>query len=266
LKRESLPFFKVKEIRQALMYGMDRQLLIDQALSGQGLIADSPVLPYSWAFDPSVRRYRFDPERAVGLLDASGWLDSNANRIRDKDGTELRFTLLTSADPTMAQMADSLSRQWQTLGIQATVQPVGPDALAQSVRDRAFDAALIEIEVSADPDPYPLWHSTQAEAGQNFVGFADEQADVVMEEGRLNTDPKRQLELLHAFQQIYTEEVPSLLLYYPIYNYAVSAAVGGLQIPPLVHTSDRFRNVEDWYVMTEELVVSEQGNLDKNEQ
>jgi peptide/nickel transport system substrate-binding protein len=265
LKRETTPFFQVKEVRQALLYGLDRQALIDGALAGQGLVADSPILPVLWAYDPTVRHYSYDPERAIGLLDASGWQDSDADRIRDKDGNSLAFTLLTSDDPAMAQMAQQMANQWTAIGVDVSVRSVSSGGVATLVRNRDFDAALTEIRLVADPDPYPLWHSTQAEEpGQNFSGFANEDADLLMEEGRATTDPDRLAELYASFQQIFGEEVPALLLYYPIYTYAVDAQVHNVQLAPLLHTSDRFRNIADWYVETETVKASGEEPLDKS--
>jgi len=263
LANESLPFLQQKEVRQALLYALDRQGLVDEVLEGQGLVADSPILPITWAYDPGVRRYAYDPERAIGLLDATGWQDSDGDLIRDKEGVELEFTLLTSDDPIMTRMAEQMARQWRAVGIEATIRAVSSDAAVHFVRNRNFDAALIEIELTADPDPYPLWHSTQAESGQNFSGFANEEADIVMEEARRTTDRERRFELYAAFQQIFAEEVPSLLIYYPIYVYAVDEGVHDVQLSPLLHTSDRFRNIYEWYVLTDEVVVSENGELDK---
>ena len=263
LANESLPFLQQKEVRQALLYALDRQGLVDEVLEGQGLVADSPILPITWAYDPGVRRYAYDPERAIGLLDATGWQDSDGDLIRDKEGVELEFTLLTSDDPIMTLMAEQMARQWRAVGIEATIRAVSSDAAVHFVRNRNFDAALIEIELTADPDPYPLWHSTQAESGQNFSGFANEEADIVMEEARRTTDRERRFELYAAFQQIFAEEVPSLLIYYPIYVYAVDEGVHDVQLSPLLHTSDRFRNIYEWYVLTDEVVVSENGELDK---
>jgi peptide/nickel transport system substrate-binding protein len=266
LARDTLPAFKQKEVRQALLYALDRQQLIDRAIFGQGLIADSPLPPYTWAFDPSVRRYRYDPERAVGLLDASGWMDSDGDRIRDKDGVELSFTLLTPDDPLIAELAQEIARQWSSVGVVAKIQQETDETITNLVRSRDYDAALIDIRLTADPDPYPLWHSTQVESGQNFSGFANEDADLVMEQERLTSDPKQRLQLLHTFQQIFAEEVPTLLLYYPIYVYAVDHQVRDVQISPMLHASDRFRNVEDWYLEREEAVVNEAQEFDKNEQ
>jgi peptide/nickel transport system substrate-binding protein len=263
LASESLLFFQQKEVRQALLYALDRQGLVDEVLEGQGLVADSPILPITWAYDPGVRKYAYDPERAIGLLDATGWQDSDGDLVRDKEGVELEFTLLTSDDPIMTRMAEQMARQWRAVGIEATLRAVSSDAAVHFVRNRNFDAALIEIELTADPDPYPLWHSTQAESGQNFAGFSNEEADIVMEEARRTTDRERRFELYAAFQQIFAEEVPSLLIYYPIYVYAVDEGVHDVQLSPLLHTSDRFRNIYEWYVLTDEVVVSENGELDK---
>jgi peptide/nickel transport system substrate-binding protein len=263
LGADSVPFFQDQEVRQALLYALDRQALINQALDGQGVVADSPIPPFNWAHDPGVRRYGYDPERAVGLLDASGWMDSNADRIRDKDGVELSFTLLTRDDAVGVAMAEELARQWQAVGVAATVRSVSSEAAADFVRKRDFEAALVEIGLTADPDPYPLWHSTQAESGQNYSGFASEEADLVMEEARFTADREQRAELYQAFQRIFAEEVPSILLYYPIYTYAVDAQVHEVQIPPLLHTSDRFRNIADWYVEMREVEITETDGLDK---
>ena len=264
LQRDSAPFFQETEVRQALLYAMDRQALIDQVLEGQGLVAHSPILPTTWAYDPSVRRYLHDPERAIGLMDASGWLDSDGDRIRDKDSVELGFTLLTGDDPVMIEMAEEIASQWQAIGVDVTIHPVSGQDLAAAVRRRNFDAVLIEIGLSADPDPYPLWHSTQAsETGQNYSGFANEEADMIMEEGRLSTDPEQRTQLYRTFQQIFAEEVPSLLVYQTIYTYAVDGGVYQVQLAPMLHTSDRFRNVGMWYLETQELTVSEKDRLDK---
>jgi peptide/nickel transport system substrate-binding protein len=264
LNRESVAFLQEQEVRQALLYALDRQALIDNVLLGQGLVADSPIVPISWAHDPSVRQYGHDPERAIGLLDAAGWSDSDGDGIRDKEGIELAFTLLAPQDPTTVRMAEDMARQWLGVGMDVEIRSVDGEAATYFVRNRNFDAALVEVNVTADPDPYPLWHSTQAEQGQNFSGFESEDADLVMEEIRSTTDREELTGLYHTFQQIFAEEVPSLLIYYPIYTYAVDVQVHEVQLSPLLNTSDRFRNVEDWYIQAAEVAVNGDGELDKS--
>lgn len=257
LAREAVPFFQELEVRQALLYALDRQTLIDTVLLGQGLVADSPIAPMSWAYSASGRQYGYDPERAIGLLDASGWMDSDADRTRDKEGIDLSFALLTADDATLLDLAEGMAMQWQAIGVEVEVVPVSSEKVNEAVRDRDFDAALVQVDLTADPDPYPLWHSTQAEAGQNYSGYASEEADLVMEQIRSTTKPDELAQLYASFQHIFAEEVPSLLIYSPIYTYAVDAQVRGVQLSPLLYNSDRFRNIEDWYMRTEAVVASE---------
>jgi peptide/nickel transport system substrate-binding protein len=259
LTREAVPFFQELEVRQGLLYALDRQKLIDTVLLGQGLVAHSPIAPMSWAYDPAVRQYGHDPERSVGLLDAVGWMDSDADRIRDKEGVDLAFSLLTSDDAILLSLAEEMALQWRSIGVEVEVVPVSSEAVNEAVRSRDFDAALVQVELTADPDPYPLWHSTQVEAGQNFSGYASEAADLVMEEIRSTTDFEELARLYAAFQHIFAEEVPSLLIYSPIYTYAVDARVHAVQLSPLFYDSDRFRNIEDWYMRSEAAVTGENG-------
>ncbi|MBN1661885.1 MAG: hypothetical protein JXA93_26050 [Anaerolineae bacterium] len=266
LASDTTPFFQQIEVRQALLYALDRQRLIDQNLYGQGVVAHSPIPPMMWAYDDTVRQYSYDPERAIGLLDASEWLDSNGDRIRDREGTDLAFTLLVVDRPSMIGLARTMVKQWVAVGVDVTLHRVASNDLVDALRSRQFDAALVEVLLTGDLDPYPLWHSTQAETGQNFSGYAAEDADLIMEKLRSTADPEERLSLYHSFQQLFAEEAPSLLIYCPVYLYAVDSRVHQVQISPLLHQGDRFRNIEAWYVDPQDLVVNDPGALDKTDE
>ncbi len=263
LARETAPYFQVPEIRQAMLYGLDRQALVDTAMGGQGLVASSPLPPMLWAHDSNVRQYGYDPVRAAGLLDASGWLDSDGDRIRDQGGRAFSFELLTGPGLAAERMADAIVEQWEAIGLQITIRQASADELDALIRSRDFDAVLTDVTLSADPDPYPLWHSTQASPpGQNISGFADEVADLAMEEARTTVDKEVQAAAYSAFQQEFAEQVPALLLYYPVTTYAVDTRVQGVQLASLLRASDRFRNIADWYRETAERVVTGDSKLD----
>ncbi len=117
---------------------------------------------------------------------------------------------------------------------------------------RRFDAALISwSDLAGDPDPYPLWHSSQAEEGaQNFSGWSNERADAILERARGLVDQGERKQYYSEFQDIFAEEVPALLLYYPIYTYGVSDRVKNVQIGPLNRAADRFATFADWYIVT----------------
>ncbi len=260
LNNPNTPFFQSKEVRQALLYALDRQKIIDGILDGQGLVAHSPIMPDSWAYYQSIRRYGYDPNQAKALLDQAGWVDSDGDGIREKEGIRLEFGLLTNDDPTRVRIIEEIARQWAAVGVKAVPQTIGVAGLVRDfLRPRRYDAILTQWqELPPDPDPYPLWHSTQGQGeGQNYAGFAHREADQIMEEARLTTDQARRMELYHRFQQIFADEVPALLLYHPVYSYAIDERVKGVQIAPMIDPSDRFRTIADWYVLTRRVILSE---------
>jgi len=260
------PVFREKEVRRALLLAIDRQGLIDRILEGQGLVAHSPIMPDSWAYDADIKRYEYDPGQAKALLDEAGWVDSDGDGIRDKEGVKLEFALLTNDDPMRVRMIEEISREWAMVGVKAEPQVSGISGLRRDfLRPRRFDAALCEWgNLPNDPDPYPMWHSTRIkDEGQNYAGFVHPEADEVLEEARRINDQARRAEMYRRFQEIFAEEVPSLPLYYPIYSYAVDKEFKGVQVGPMIDPSDRFRNIAQWYINTRRVIVSEAEGFDK---
>jgi peptide/nickel transport system substrate-binding protein len=225
-------YFQDQRVRQALLYGLDRQRLVDEVLGGQGLVIHSPIVPQSWAYDPDVKQYPYDPKRAVALLDEAGWLrpDERATTfgelspqeaaVRSKMGERLAFTLLTTDVPDRVALAHAIAEQWAEIGAVVEVRAVSLSELTlEHLRPRAFQAALVQWQGRPDPDPYPLWHSTQAEgAGQNYGGFVERDADEAIEVARLITEQARRAELYDQFQDVFAESVPAIMLYQPIYT------------------------------------------------
>jgi peptide/nickel transport system substrate-binding protein len=253
---ENSPFFQEIEIRQALLYALDRQAIIDQALNGQGLVATGPIRPWSWAYNPDQPQIRFDREQATALLDQAGWIDTDGDGIRDKNGVPLAFTLLSGDDPDRINVAEAVSDQWQESGVSATVETVGA-GLGERLAQHDFQAALAQVFLPGDPDPYPLWHLSQIDGGQNYAGWNHDEASMLLEAARTVTNPGRRNDYYFEFQEIFAEEVPSLILFYPVYTYGVSQDVYDVQVAPMTSPSDRFRTLPDWYVLTRRVIYSE---------
>lgn len=247
-------------VRQALMYATDRQAIISDVLNGQGVLASGPIMPFSWAYDHALSPYQHDPQAAAQLLEEAGWAAIQGEAARQKGDLALSFQLLVGDDAQMIAVMDHLVRQWHEVGIVAIPRVVGAADLVNSfLRPRSYEAALFHWrEVPADPDAYALWHSTQAEqGGQNLAMLRDGEIDLALEMGRLEWDPAVRKRWYDRFQQRFAALAPSLLLYHPIYNYAVSSQVGGVQIGPLLDPSDRFRTLGDWYVKTKRISPQE---------
>lgn len=252
----SAPFFQEVEVRQALAQALDRDSLIDEALNGQGLVANGPILPWSWAYNPEQAKAEFNLTGAAELLDQSGWIDSDGDGVREKEGVPLAFSLLTDGSPTKMAVAEALSRQWQQIGIAATVEGVESGLGEQLIR-HTYQAALAEVLLAGDPDPYPFWHQAQLENGQNYSGWDHTDASVLLEEARTIQDRGQRNDFYFEFQQIFANEVPSLTLLHPVYTYGVDQEIFGVQLLRLNNPSDRFRTVTEWYTLTREVIYGD---------
>ncbi|MBI3733715.1 MAG: peptide ABC transporter substrate-binding protein [Chloroflexi bacterium] len=245
------PLFQAKEVRQALLLALDRQKVIDRALDGQGLVAHSPLLPSSWAYNRFVRKYEPDVPAAKALMAKAGWADSNRDGILDKGGVAMDFAIMSRDDPVHQRVIEEISRQWEALGVKARTQVIGFSGLARDfLRPRKFDTVYVEWhDPTADPDLYPLWHSTQInDEGQNYSGWVNRDADELLEQARRSNDPQQRAALYAKFQDLFAEQVPALLINYPVYVYAVNRRVQNVQVGLLTQPSDRFENIADWTI------------------
>ncbi|MBC7236719.1 MAG: peptide ABC transporter substrate-binding protein [Chloroflexi bacterium] len=253
--------FQDRAVRQAMLWALDREKLVDEILDGQGVVLHSPILPHSWAYDPDVPKYGYDLRKAKTVLEEAGWFDDDGDGVRERGPLKLEFTLVTNEDdPLRVRLIYAISEQWAAAGIHAIPQTVSWEKLVgQMLRLRRYDAALGSWQnLPPDPDLYPYWHSSQvSEDGLNFANYMSEQADRLLEDGRSTHHREERIELYRRFQELFAQDVPSILLYQPVYNYAVESEVRGIQVGPMIDSSDRFRTFSGWYIATQRMLYSE---------
>jgi len=245
--------FRDRAVRQAIATAIDRGRVLQLAADGRGTVADEFVPSSSWAYVKDVTRYTYSVEDAKAGLDAADWKDHDGDGIRDKGGQKLAFTISTSDEPARTAAATQIQRDLNAVGMSVTVNSMPFGQLVDSVaRQRSFDALLVEIAVSGDPDPYTFFHSTEvADPGHNFSGFSTLPIDRNLEAARRTFDDAARRDLYAPVFQAISKEVPVVFLYFTDYLYAQSAQVQGQRIAPLTDPRERFWNVEDWFVRTQ---------------
>lgn len=245
--------FQDKAVRQAVAYAIDKEGLIRTLLAGEGLPGKGPISPGSWAFDPKVEVQEYDPKKAQTLLEEAGWKDADGDGFREKDKAPLSFVVLTNDNMRRLRVGELIAEDLRKVGFKAEVQAIGwTDLLKQYLSTRTFVATLAEQWLlTADPDVFSLWHSSQiGDGGFNFAGIKDPRADKLLEEARKTVEKRRRQQLYSEFQSLWVEDAPSVVLYYPRFNWSVSRNVKGIKLGWMADGSSRFRNVAEWYVKT----------------
>jgi len=247
-------------LRRALAEGLDKDQLIKQTLDGQVARLDTPILPGWWAAVEHPDWYVPNPQRAADALTSLGYT-LGSDGLRSRDGQALTLPLITSNDPDRVAVANEIARQWGQIGVKVDVQPLDGDTLRQRLNEHSFTLALYGLQrLGPDPDVYELWYSSKADGGNNYAGLKDDELDELLQNARRDRDIASRSPSYEAFQRRWVELAPSIMLYQPLYVYAATNQLSGLDLdqsggPADVATSQlllgreaRFRNVTHWFI------------------
>jgi len=249
----SQPPFDDIALRQAVALSINVDDIISKLLGGRAVRADSPMVPGTWAYNPELEPQPRDLKKAGDLLDEAGWKMTDSG-VRQKEGKELRISLMTDQDPLRIALAQEIANQLAETGIQVSVAPQDSGDLVQEfLVPHQYQAAIFGWDPGADPDPdpdpYHVWHSSQVgPEGRNISGYQSEDADRVIEEARQTTDLDKRQALYYTFQQRFQEDVPSVLLYNAVFTYFVAEEIQNIELGTLFQPSSRFANVTQWTV------------------
>ena len=282
------PALADKKVRQALAYAIDKDKIIGQVMAGSARAIDSPVLPESFAYNPGAKKYNFDLASSSRLLSEAGWqaaelkaediekaqadsaskdeavkkpadakLDMGAGRWLIKNNNYLTVSLTTVDNPEYSRTAQLIAEFWSRINIKTKINLVPANQIqAEVVRPRNFSALFYGEIVGADPDPYAFWHSSQiGQAGLNIADYSNKEVDKLLEEGRLTNDLKIRQEKYKKFQEILAEDMPAVFLYSPNYTYVQSKKIKGFNVKSIILPSDRFADVNEWYMKTGRKIV-----------
>src|SRR5512142_2952751 len=255
LNNTEVPYLQNANVRKALLLGLNRDYIVSNVLKGQAIIADGPILPGSWAHYDGLKHVDYDPEAAVALLKGEGYvIPASGGTVRAKDNQPLHFTLVHPDDPVHTQIAQLIQQEWLQIGVQVNLQAVPYDQIIPNyLAPRTYQAALVDLNLSRtpDPDPYPFWHQSEATGGQNYSQWDNRAASEYLEQARTESDFAVRARLYKNFQVVFQKDLPSLPLYYPVYNYGVDAQVRGVQDAQLLYdASDRLAFIDSWYLVT----------------
>ena len=172
-----------KNIRQGLAYAIADK-------SGEGLRATGSISPLSWAYNPEVKLYEFDAQKALEIL---------KDTVKDEK-------LKISTSQSFLTQAEKIKSSWEeVLGLKVEIEVINflsPD----------YQVFLGLQQIPADPDQYLFWHSTRAE---NITHLKSPKIDKLLEDGRKIADLETRKEKYWDFQKTLSEECPVVFLSHP---------------------------------------------------
>ena len=177
-------------------------------------------------------------------------------RRKLKDGQsadkDYNWVLVTSDNDHNAKLAEDLKNKWAGLKIHLEIRKYSNATLQKDIiPKRDYDILLYGLDYGPDPDPYPFWHSSQNKSGgMNLSNFSNKKADKILEEARQTLDAKVREDKINEFRQILDQEIPFISLEKEKFDYVINKQVKGVNKIYGVSESDRFLNVDKWYIKT----------------
>ena len=253
LNNPQVGFLQDPEFRLGLMTALNRPRIIDRVFQGQAIMANGPIMPGTWAYYNELESIQHDATEAQRLFEGTGaTFDEESGLYLTDTGLEIAFTLLYPNTERHQQIAEIIKSDWESLGIKVNLESKPYDQVLTDLESRAYQTALVEINLmrSPDPDPYPFWGQAQVVSGQNYAEWDNRSASEFLEQARMTVDMGERERLYRNFQVLFMRELPSVPLFYSTFTYAVSSDINGIVLGPIFAPGDRFNNVYEWFILT----------------
>ena len=207
------PYFAEREVRQALMYALDRDLIVDELWQGLAVKATANISPaLDFYYEPDVTDYPYDPDMAVQILEDAGWVEGS-DGVREKDGVRLEWTLaIIAGDQARRPEGEFAQESWNAIGCNVSI--VDTTAASAGMRDGSLDMALYNWTYgggSGEPDGS---NTLRSDALNNFSKYQSEEMDALLDAGLTETDPDARQEIYSQVQKLVADDVPFIFVKY----------------------------------------------------
>ena len=262
--QEPHPILGDERVRQALAYGIDYDLIINDLAEGRVTRANSPF-ELGW-YACELEPYTYDPERAEQLLEEAGWvMGSDGVRVAQgaryaPDGTRLSLDMTGYTDFRLLEQTELvIADMYRDLGIELQVRNVEQNVLFGGWADRAprktgdFDILIYDTGAGINPQlhVFELLHSDRIPreanegAGGNYSRWSNERVDELLElAGRSPSLETRRNAYCEIAQEIH-EELPQIYLYQFADGHAFSTQLQNFKVNTW---AGLVWNVSDWWL------------------
>ena len=220
------------KVRQAMLYAIDRQQILEELLNGHGEIVDGFLSSASPFYDDSLTPVSYDPEKAKALLEEAGW-----------DGSQTIRFYVNSGDSTFVNAASIIAAEWAAVGIKAEIQTVDFATLMSVAGTEDYDVLAVQYTY-APVDPYPDVAWLLGGEG-SWTGYSDDTLNDALTKSQLTSDPEETKELFSVVDKKVQEDVPMFSVYVISAQGAVSKRITGAA--PSVYGF--FNDVQNWDVV-----------------
>ena len=227
------------KVRAALISGCDRETYNNILLKGTFIPGKAPVPPsLDYGFAQLTDPNAYNPERAAKLLDEAGWVDSDGNGIRDKDGRNLELDFVVyNSRAELPLYAEAVQADLKKLGFDIKINTVDYNLIDNMGIKGEYDLLISNITTAntGDPEIFLSWYwktNVDGNNPQNGSGYSNPEYDALLEQLSSEFDAAKRRELIIQLQQILLNDGAALFFGYPQTNIINAKYVDGVKMYP----------------------------------
>ncbi|MBQ3268467.1 MAG: hypothetical protein IJH09_00965 [Clostridia bacterium] len=220
-------------LRQAVMFAIDRSVVASNGYADMAIQCEVPVLPTCWLYESQSAIYYYSPERALQLLNNSGWFDLTGDGTLNKregimliEPTVSIITYNEGSNSIRENAANLIAEYLNAVGFNASVTvKSNKTAVQEAIKDREYDLALVGMNLSETPDISPLLSSR---GNLNLNHYSNEAMDQLLDRASQASDETLLKKVYSDIQMTVVQRLPLLGLLFRTGTVLSSRPIGGM--------------------------------------
>lgn len=237
-------------VRHAINYAIDKDLLTDEVMLGQAKRLCSVFPETSWVYNPDVPCYDYDPDKAIAAFEEAGYTFQDGKML-DADGQQLTLKLIYGPNTNKIRelIATVVQDQLSEVGVNVEIQALEWASFLEATSAAEVDWDMFIGGWRATIEPhimYTIWELDKDNPSYdlNSVGYDNDQVEQLFREGGQTYDTAVRKEKYQEVQRIIAEESPYVFLYYSKAWSGQNKRIQGIE-PTVLGIG---WNQEDWYI------------------
>jgi peptide/nickel transport system substrate-binding protein len=218
-------------VRQALVLGVDRSRIVDTVFGGNSPVAVGPLSANAFGFAADTTFPEYDPDLAVDLLEAAGWLLPEGGNTRRRANFELKLDLVVPNWGSNPEVGQLVAAAWEQLGADVTLTVAPGFGPLNEARAEGEYSAIGMNSFGTDPDLLRPFYDS--DGFFNWGGYRDPELDALLESAAESFASPDQREQIY---QEFAKQVRDQWLILPVRDYVnlvgSSQRVEGLHFSP----------------------------------
>ncbi len=217
-----------KDLRQAICYAIDRDVVLSTAYAGLGQPQFTVARDDGWARNPSVPGYAYDPERAMQILDAAGIVDTNGDGWREINGQNIELDFQSRGDGEWLLSTQIIQQFLADVGLNSSITTSERLVYYDAVRLGNYDLGWFIS--NAQPEPpimNGIFHSTEF---WNVTQTPRDDLDVAIDTGRGTADQAARTQAYFDLQRLVYEDAVQCPMFWVEQAHVASSALDGVQV------------------------------------